>query len=136
MEQSKGGVPIKVILIEGLVALTVFSVAVTRHRTTTRLILLAQLLLGISLVLFPNLAQAAAERVGVGRGTDLLLYLLALGVYFGAIVVAARLRRQQREITAAIREAALLRERMERLQAQLDGKQAPPSDKGGQADGA
>ncbi len=135
MEQSMGGVPIKVILIAGLVALTVFSVAVTRHRTTTRLLLLAQLLLGITLVLFPNLATAAAERVGVGRGTDLLFYLLALGVYFGAIVVAARFRRLQREVTAAIREAALLRERLERLQAKVDGDRSP-SPQGGHGDGA
>ena len=130
-----GGVPIKVILIAGLAALTVFSIAVTRHRTTTRLILLAQLLLGVTLVLFPNLAQAAAERVGVGRGTDLLLYLLALVIYFGAILVAARFRRLQREVTAAVREAALLRERLERLQMQSNGGPTPP-EQGGHGDGA
>ena len=125
--------PIKVILILGLLALTLFGAAITRNRTATRLLLLAQLLLGVVLVLFPQLTQLAAEAVGVGRGTDLLLYLLVLAVYFGAIVFMAKCRRMERQLTAAVRECALLREELGRLKGGEVPSDAPGS--GGQGDG-
>jgi len=124
--------PIKVILILGLLALTLFGAAITRNRTATRLLLLVQLLLGVLLVLFPELTQVAAEVVGVGRGTDLLLYLLVLAVYFGAIVFMAKCRRMERQLTTAVRECALLREELARMKRD---EAATAASGGGQDDG-
>ena len=69
--------------------------------------IIAQFIAGAILVIDPGLAQRAADAVGVGRGTDLLLYLLILLVYAGGIVVLAKFRRLERQITQLTRELAL-----------------------------
>ena len=99
--------PIKIILIFGLIALTLLCLAVLKSRLATRLFVLAQLMIGVVLVLFPELANRMAALVGVGRGADLMLYLLILAVYAGALLVLAKFRRLERQITELTRQIAL-----------------------------
>ena len=54
------------------------------------------------------------------------LYLLALALYFGAIVGVAKCRRLERLLTAAVRDTALVRERVERLEQR--GAEGPPAE--------
>ena len=98
---------IKVILLLGLLALLVLCLLLVRSRLATRLFFIAQFLVGAVLVVNPDLATRAAQAVGVGRGTDLILYLLVLLVYAGGIVVLAKFRRLERQITELTRELAL-----------------------------
>ena len=98
---------IKVILILGLFALTLLCFAVLKSRLATRLFVLAQLCVGVLLVLFPELANAIANHIGVGRGADLMLYLLVLAVYAGALLVLAKFRRLEHQITELTRKIAL-----------------------------
>ena len=98
---------IKVILILGLLALTLLCLAVLKSRLATRLFVLAQLAVGMVLVVCPELANQVANRLGVGRGADLMLYLLILAVYAGAMVVQAKFRRMERQITELTRTIAL-----------------------------
>ena len=98
---------IKIILLLGLLALLVLCLLLVKSRLATRLFFIAQFLVGAVLVINPDLAQRAAEAVGVGRGTDLILYLLVLLVYAGGIVVLAKFRRLERQITDLTRELAL-----------------------------
>jgi hypothetical protein len=100
-------VPIKIILILGLIALTLLCLAVLKSRLATRLFVLAQLMIGVVMVLFPELANRVAALVGVGRGADLMLYLLVLAVYAGALLVLAKFRRLERQITELTRKIAL-----------------------------
>ena len=99
--------PIKIILILGLIALTLLCLAVLKSRLATRLFVLAQLMIGVVMVLFPELANRVAALVGVGRGADLMLYLLVLAVYAGALLVLAKFRRLERQITELTRKIAL-----------------------------
>ena len=99
--------PIKIILILGLIALTLLCFGVLKSRLATRLFILAQLFIGFILVLFPELANRVAELVGVGRGTDLMLYLLILAVYAGALLALAKFRRLEHQITELTRIIAL-----------------------------
>ena len=99
--------PIKIILILGLLALTLLCFTVLKSRLATRLFILAQLGAGVVLVLFPELANRVAALVGVGRGADLMLYLLLLAVYAGALLILAKFRRLEREITDLTRKIAL-----------------------------
>ena len=99
--------PIKIILILGLIALTLLCLAVLKSRLATRLFVLAQLMIGVVMVLFPELANCVAALVGVGRGADLMLYLLVLAVYAGALLVLAKFRRLERQITELTRKIAL-----------------------------
>ena len=54
-----------------------------------------------------ELANRVAALVGVGRGADLMLYLLVLAVYAGALLVLAKFRRLERQITELTRKIAL-----------------------------
>ncbi|RRJ86765.1 DUF2304 domain-containing protein [Gulosibacter macacae] len=66
------------------------------------------LLGGIVAIAFPQLTSAVANWLGVGRGTDLLLYLLI--VFFVAYVVttSAHDRKTDRTITVLARKVALM----------------------------
>lgn len=98
---------IKIILIAGLVILTLVCLLALKSRLGTRLFVAAQLLVGILLVLFPDFTNEVAKWVGVGRGTDLLFYLVVLALYAGAIIVLAKFRRLEHQITELSRQIAL-----------------------------
>jgi small membrane protein len=115
--------PIKVILILGLCALAVLCLLIIRNRLATRLFFIAQLMVGAVLVLFPELANYAASLVGVGRGADLLLYLLVLAVYAGGLLAMAKFRRLERQMTELVRQVAL-REASDPPKSALEQKEA------------
>jgi len=79
-------------------------------RTTLRDRLLASffVVLAVLAVLFPDLTTVAAHRLGVGRGTDLLLYLLAIGGTFVFLLIYIRLLRLEQAVTTLVRSLAIL----------------------------
>lgn len=79
-----------------------------RGQAIRRLMVLMGALLGILAVAFPHLTQMVADWFGIGRGTDLLLYLLI--VFFLAYVVSssAHARKTDRTMTVLARKFALL----------------------------
>ena len=99
--------PIKIILILGLIALTLLCFTVLKSRLATRIFILVQLCVGVVLVIFPDITNWIADLVGVGRGTDLMLYLLILAVYAGALLALAKFRRLEHQITELTRKIAL-----------------------------
>lgn len=78
-----------------------------RGQAIRRLMVLLTITLGIVAVAFPNLTQVVADWFGVGRGTDLVLYLLI--VVFIAYVVSssAHSRKTDRTLTVLARKVAL-----------------------------
>ena len=107
---------IKIILLAIIILLLALCFVIIRNRLATRLFFIAQLLLGAVLVIFPEAAQWAADKVGVGRGTDLLLYLLILICYAGGLVTLAKFRKLERQLTLLAREVAILRPEKENKQ--------------------
>jgi small membrane protein len=61
------------------------------------------LVFGVIAVLYPNAVTGLAQAVGVGRGTDLLLYALVVAFAFAMINMYLRFRAMQ------LREARLVR---------------------------
>lgn len=82
------------------------------HLAIRRLLLGAFVLVAILSVLFPQWLSWLANLVGVGRGTDLLLY--ALVVVFLAFVWTQYKRNlaHQRQVTRLARRLALLEDRL------------------------
>ena len=70
-------------------------------------IILAILAGGIVFSVKPDLTTALAHRLGINRGTDLLLYVLILAVIYGFIAIYLKLRRVRRELTLLVREIAI-----------------------------
>jgi hypothetical protein len=65
-------------------------------------------LAGIVAVLWPDLTTIAANAVGVGRGTDLVLYLLVTVFAYVALTTAQKIHRLQHDIMVLTRELALV----------------------------
>jgi hypothetical protein len=62
---------------------------------------------GVVAVLFPSLLQALADFVGVTRGTDLLLYGLALVIIYLVGSTSVRFREQEARLVRLARQVAL-----------------------------
>lgn len=55
----------------------------------------------------PNLATEAANRVGVGRGSDLALYISVAVIFYLIFRITVRLEKMDRNITKIVREISL-----------------------------
>jgi len=64
-------------------------------------------LVGLTLVVFPRVASITAQQLGVGRGTDLLLYSSIMGGLFVAANLYFRSKRQEEQIVIMARALAL-----------------------------
>lgn len=116
---------IQIILIAAIVVigfLVIRNPGSDSHLAIRRLLLFAFIIVAVLSVLFPQWLSWVASLIGVGRGTDLLLYALVLVVL---IVIATQYRtnvEQNRRITQLARRIALLEAR------QIEGESAatPP----------
>lgn len=62
---------------------------------------------GAALVFHPPLASAVAKGLGIGRGTDLVLYLAVLAGLYLFLLTFAKMRRLEFAVTELARRAAL-----------------------------
>lgn len=73
-------------------------------RTLGQLVLL---FLAVLAVIFPGVIDGIARSVGVGRGTDLLLYGFLVVFISSALATARKQRRQDEQITELARKLAI-----------------------------
>jgi small membrane protein len=62
---------------------------------------------GAAVVIWPAATTELATAVGIGRGTDLILYLSVLALFFLVLQVYIRLEYIQRDVTRLARNIAL-----------------------------
>ncbi len=98
---------IKIILILGFLLASALCLAALRNRLIARLFFICQFGLGIFLTLMPDVSSVIAKKLGVGRGADLITYLLVLYVYVGSILILGKFRHLERDITSLTRSLAL-----------------------------
>ncbi len=101
---------IQVLLVSAFVTFAIvllLPVRGARRLAVRRLALAAAFIAAILAVIFPSALNDIANAVGVGRGTDLVLYGLVV-VFMGNSIASAALSRQQhREITRLARAIAI-----------------------------
>lgn len=78
-----------------------------RHQAGRRLATLAFVLFAIAAIAVPSLTARLAHLVGVGRGTDLLLYALVVGFLIQILSSFRRNAARERQITRLARRIAL-----------------------------
>ena len=78
--------------------------------------------LGIIVVWSPNLANDIAHKLGVGRGADLLLYVLTLAFIFSLLNTYIKSKDEEKQIVILARHIAL-------LEAQIQNKKRSKKDK-------
>lgn len=93
-----------------------------RHQAVRRLLLVGFVVLAGFAVLFPSWFTAVANLLGVGRGTDLLLYLLVIAF----LAFVANTYRQQ---TALNRRITILTRKLALTEAEVNAQDAASPDR-------
>lgn len=109
---DSGQPAIKIILIVVFAAFAVFLMfpgSGVRHAAIRRLTMVGLLAVTILAVIFPSAVNEVAHVLGVGRGTDLLLYGLIVVFIGNSILVQRRHRNTERQITHLARQLAILK---------------------------
>lgn len=73
-----------------------------------RLIALALFALAATFIMMPRLTTALANLLGVGRGTDLLVYFAVIVAFFKFVLVHSRIAKLEQIQTDLVRHVAML----------------------------
>jgi hypothetical protein len=101
---------IKALLVPALILavyLSLRSRASLRGQARRKILAGLTVVVGVIAVIFPSSAQWAADLVGVKRGTDLLLYFLALVLVYLVGSTSVRFREQEARLVRLSRQVAL-----------------------------
>ncbi|WP_082418276.1 DUF2304 domain-containing protein [Flaviflexus massiliensis] len=121
-----GSLLIKLVLIVGVLIvafLLIRSTSNTKNVAVRRLLLVLFVIIALVSILFPEITTEVAQFVGVGRGADLVLYLLVISFLSYAVVSYRRMNIFENRITDLARELAITRSRPESTQ--FDSPEAP-----------
>ncbi len=110
----------------GLLVVLLRSRTSARTRAWKKLILIALTAVAVASILRPELTQRAANVVGVGRGTDLLLYLLTAVFLYVVVGFYLRFRDVERQLTVLARQLALDEAGHEMRSAPTPGRETDP----------
>jgi small membrane protein len=98
---------IKILLITGVAFIAVYFFVRLRN-TWFDLVLLFTLITGaIVFILFPDITNVIAHKLGVGRGADLVFYTSIIIFWFVILKLYARIRKLEQIITEVVRKDAL-----------------------------
>jgi hypothetical protein len=106
---------IRIILLGALAAIGWF-VFLKRNRLPIHIVIVfAMLGVGGAAVLFPEETDKVANFVGVGRGVDLITYVIEVTVLFVLIHYYTKFVELQRQLTDVVRELAIVRAELDRV---------------------
>ena len=78
-----------------------------QNRFLNRLVLFIFFAVMIFFVFYPSASTKIANRLGVGRGTDLIVYLTIVILIFVLLMMYAKIKKLEEMITTIIREKTL-----------------------------
>jgi hypothetical protein len=101
---------IKWLLVPAIIAAVYLSLRARsslRGQARRKILAFLTVVAGAVSVIFPSILQTMADWVGVVRGTDLLLYVLALVIIYLVGSTSVRFREQEARLVLVAREQAL-----------------------------
>jgi hypothetical protein len=101
---------IKLLLLTALAVVGYFAVRGSRralHRVVWRAGVVVALVAAVVTVVFPDALTWVANKVGVGRGADLLLYMVTIALMLVSVVLFRRLADLERKYVALARALAI-----------------------------
>lgn len=101
---------IKILLIVLVLVISLFMFKANLGAKQTawrRLGILAFAIVAVVVVIFPEITTTVARFLGVGRGTDLLLYGLVVVVLYNMLMQAKQRNAAERRLTKLAREVAI-----------------------------
>jgi small membrane protein len=108
---------IRIVLLAAFAAIGWF-VFLKRNRLPFHIVIVfAMLFAAVLAVLFPEKTDGIANFVGVGRGVDLIMYVVDVIVLFVLLHYYTKFVEVQRKLTDVVRELAILRAEVDRANA-------------------
>lgn len=104
----------QIFLVSGGVLLLVLTLAASlRGALSVKEALIATIVIaaGTLAAMWPEATTDIAQKLGIQRGADLILYCTTIGAAVGFVMIYARLRRLRRNLTILTRELAILEAR-------------------------
>ena len=98
---------IKQILFVAILIVTIIYITKVRNFLIDRVILVLLMLLGILLVIFPNITVVIANAIGVGRGADLIFYLFIFSTLFIFFYLLSKMNKLSQDFTEFVRKDAI-----------------------------
>ena len=95
------------VVVIGVAAVFLFRGSGARHQALRRIFMVLFIAAVASSVFFPQIWTWVANLFGIGRGTDLLVYLLVMTFIGFAATTYRRFRQMEREITELARRIAI-----------------------------
>jgi hypothetical protein len=117
-----GGALIRIVLLVALIAIAAmvtFGANTAGLRASRKLLFLTVLMAGCVAVLFPELVSDLATVLGVGRGTDLLLYVMTVMLLTVTLTGYLEKKRAERREAKVVQAMALLQAEVDELRAKL-----------------
>lgn len=98
---------IKILLITGVAFIAVYFFIRLRNSILDILLLLGLIAAAIVFILFPDITNQLANRLGVGRGADLVFYTSIIIFWFVILKLYARIRKLEQLLTTIVRNKAI-----------------------------
>jgi len=97
---------IQILLICGVAIISLYYILRLRNAFIDLLLLLVFSGLAVFFILSPELSNKLANKLGVGRGADLLFYICILFFLFITLKLFSHIRRLEKTITDLVRQQA------------------------------
>ncbi|MEJ7739652.1 MAG: DUF2304 domain-containing protein [Chitinophagaceae bacterium] len=97
----------KLILLTGILMLLAFYLIKVRSKILDRIFFIGLLLMGMVLVLYPDITSKLAKFIGIGRGADLIFYLAILFFLFCFLLSYGKIKELEKNMTEFIRNDAI-----------------------------
>ena len=98
---------IQIILLTGIAFICLYFITRWKKRIFDIILLFTMVVCACLFILWPDVTQALAERLGVGRGADLIFYLSILIFWFIILKLYIRIRKLEQQFTEFIRQDAI-----------------------------
>lgn len=98
---------IQAVLLIGVAFIFLYFMIRLKKRLLDIILLFLMIAGAVVFILWPDLTSVIAQKLGVGRGTDLILYLSILIFWFMILKLYTRIRKLEQMFTKIIRDDAL-----------------------------
>jgi hypothetical protein len=98
---------IQIVLLTGIAFIALYFIIRWKKRLVDIVLLFAMVICAGAFILWPDITQALANKMGVGRGADLIFYLSILIFWFIILKLYVRIRKLEQQFTEFIRQDAI-----------------------------
>ena len=98
---------IQLVLLTGVAFISLYFLIRLKKRLLDMVLLFCMIACAVIFIVWPDITNAIARKLGVGRGADLIFYISILIFWFVVLKLYIRIRRLEKSFTQIIREDAL-----------------------------